>query len=377
MYNVKKKPSKFIMPTNIEFESSLSLAMLKEALHNQDVKRVLTEIATRLRNDVLSELKRQEEAGVSPKLSSLAMQHSSGDKAVGALLPEYSADYLENTSEGRTLLLTKIDTCLENANAISTHHDFIALMKAIDGMAFVYDVFEAAKHNPNHLRCRDYIAPTSDEVAIRDHRLGDLVATTYGIGTEVGTDLVAKQDAPLGCVAGKARFFITSSEHRNQIWFEKMANQSNCALPLIASPSNATAKSLVMACGMNLFLTNDGLFDLDKAQIFANCLMAYLVYCGHHSVFEIMEIWNRQLDFIAIERPEQFTTGIIPGEPTTAPYMDEPNAVERKLPYARIGNYSNFLHASYVNQILASTKDQLEAGLDLQFGGENHTTRLI
>jgi hypothetical protein len=68
----------------------------------------------------------QEQSGLSPKLGSLAMQHS--------------AEYLERTAEGRALLLTTIDNCLRDANTITTHHDFIALMKAIDGMAFVYDV---------------------------------------------------------------------------------------------------------------------------------------------------------------------------------------------------------------------------------------------
>ena len=121
---------------------------------------------------------------------------------------------------------------------------------------------------------------------------------------------------------------------------------------------------------MELFLKTDGLFDLDKAQIFANCLMAYLVYCGHHSVLEIMEIWNRQLDFVAIERPEQLPIGIIPSETTTLPYMDETNAVERKLPYAVVGNYSNFLHPMYADEVIQRTQNQLEEGIDFRFDNE-------
>ena len=361
------------MPTYTEFDSSLSLAMLEEALKNQQIKLVLTEIATRLQSEGLSVLIAQEQSGLSPKLGSLAMQHSMGDKFVGALLPDCSAEYLERTSEGRALLLTTIDNCLRDANNISTHHDFIALMKAIDGMAFVYDVFEADKANPFHLRCRDYIAPTVEEVAIRARRADDLLATTYGIGTEIGTDLVLKKDAPDGCLSGKARFFILPVEHRLRTWFEKLADQRSVGkptLPLIASPSNATAKSLIMAQGMDLFLKDNGLFDLDKAQIFANCLMAYLVYCGHHSVLEIMEIWNRQLDFLVIERPEQLPIGIIPSEATTLPYVDEINAVERKLPYAVVGNYSNFLHPMYADEVIQRTKNQLDEGLNLRFGNE-------
>ncbi|OGT54173.1 MAG: hypothetical protein A3F17_06155 [Gammaproteobacteria bacterium RIFCSPHIGHO2_12_FULL_41_15] len=78
--------------------------------------------------------------------------------------------------------------------------------------------------------------PTADEVGIRSRRPGDLLATSYGIGTEIGSDLV---------------------------------------------PANATAKVFMMAQGMGLFLHDDQ-FNLDKAQIFANCVMAYLVYSGHH-----------------------------------------------------------------------------------------------
>ncbi len=246
-------------------------------------------------------------------------------------------------------------------------------MKAIDGMAFIYDVFETEKANPFHLRCRDYIAPTVEEVAIRARRPDDLWATTYGIGTEIGTDLVLKKDATAGCLSGKARFFIVPVEHRSRTWFEKLADQSSVGkstLPLIASPSNATAKSLIMAQGIDLFLKNNGLFDLDKAQIFSNCLMAYLVYCGHHSVLEIMEIWNRQLDFMAIERPEQLAVGIIPSEATTLPYVNEISAVERKLPYAVVGNYSNFLHPMYADEVIQRTKNQLEEGLNLRFDNE-------
>lgn len=453
------------MPTYTEFDSSFSLAMLEEALKNQQIKLVLTEIATRLRNEVLPVLISQEQSGLSPKLGSLAMQHSMGDKFVGALLPEYTAEYLEHIAEGRELLLTTIDNCLRDAHNISTHHDFIALIKAIDGIAFIYDVFETDKantcnirqlpdplpvdgqqikallsnkssyvlcgmkfyyidinlyhreydpnvselftenyeelaglfpsdiheyrqastddlmriafltnHKPFHLRCKDYIAPTGEEVDIRARRKDDLLATTYGIGTEIGTDLVLKRNAPPGsCLLGKSRFFILPDEGRTKTWFEKMADQSSAGkptLPLIASPSNATAKSLMMAQGIDLFLQENGLFDLEKAQIFANCLMAYLVYCGHHSVLEIMEIWNRQLDFVAIERPEQLSIGIIPSEATTLPYIDETDAVERKLPYAIVGNYSNFLHPMYADEVIQRTKTQLEKGLDLRFDNE-------
>ena len=140
-----------------EFDSSLSLAMLKEALANQEIKKELAFIATHLRKEILSVLMQQEQLGLTPNLNNFAMQHSSDDKFIGALLPEYSQDYLTQDKEGRTKLLTALDACLENAEKINTTHQFLALMKTIDGVAFMYDVFETEKKNQKHLRCKEYI----------------------------------------------------------------------------------------------------------------------------------------------------------------------------------------------------------------------------
>ncbi len=364
-----------------QFDSSLSLAMLEQILQNQNIRLVLTEIAAQLRRHILPVLIEQESSGLSPKLGSLAMQHSSGDKFVGALLPDYTPDYLEHTAEGRMLLLTTIDNCLQAADKISTPHEFLALMKVIDGMAFVYDVFETKKVKPDdHLRCKDYIAPTPEETGIRSCRSDDLLAMTYGIGTEMSTDLVVQnKKLSTGCFSGKARFFILPTESRTPIWFEKLADQRSVnkpVLPLIASPSNSAAKNFIMAHGLGLFRQENGLFDMNKAQIFANCLMAYLVYCGHHSFLEVVEIWNRQLDFLVIEKPEQLPPGTIPGIPTILPYMDEPEAVERKLPYARVGKYSSFLHPLYADKVIQCAKNHLINGVDLSFNVAHSYTGL-
>lgn len=242
--HIMSKISRFAgatMPhTYTEFDSSLSLAMIEEVLQNPTIKSVLAEIATRLSANILSELKDKVASGTAPKLGSLAMQHSKGDEFLGALLPKHSADDLENTPDGRASLLSAIDKCLAEANNIHTCYEFLALMKAIDGMAFVYDVFETENGNPFHSRCKDYIAPTADEVGIRSRRPGDLLATTYGIGTERGSDLVPVAATVNSCLSGKARFFILPPEHRVRTWFEKLADQHTMdmpPLPLIASPS--------------------------------------------------------------------------------------------------------------------------------------------
>lgn len=359
----------FMPHTYTQFDSSLSLAMIKEVLRNKEIKSLLTEVATRLRTEIMQELRKKEGAGENPKLGSLAMQHSNGDRFVGALLPDHSADDLEKTPGGRDLLLSAIERCLESAGNIRTCDEFLALMKAIDGMAFMYDVFEAAKGNPFHALCKDYIAPTADEVGMRSRRPDNVLATTYGIGTEIGTDLTPAGTAVSSCLSGKARFFITPPEHRMRTWFEKLADQRTIGklpLPLIASPSNSAAKTFVMSQGMNLFL-EAGQCNLGKAQIFANCVMAYLVYSGHHSFLEVAEIWNRLLDFLVIERLEQLPRDMISIELTDRPYSENPDIPEKKLPYAIIGSYSQFLHPNYRDTVIAKTNAQLSEGLDLRF----------
>lgn len=365
-----------------KFESVLSRTMVEQALTAPAVRTVLIEIAAQLRQEILPVIKRAvlAEDGVStlsPALrsmfASLAMQHSTGDKFVGALLSDRTQEYLEGTAEGRDLLLTAIDDCLRDADKINTISQFLSLMKSIDGIAFAYgsDVFHDARTCSDYDSIKEHIAPTSEEVAIRLLRSADVEAITYGIGTEEGCDLVSKSDTIDSCRSGKARFFISSPEGRQRTWFEQLADQTRLhkpQLPLIASPSNAAAKSFIMGHGIGLFTQANGLFDFDKAQVFANCLMAYLVYCGHHSFLEVAEIWNRQLDFLAINRSAHLPVGIIPVIPTTLPYFLEEKAVEKKLPYGKVGDYSSFFLKAYAHIVVDRARAHLnDDDLDLRF----------
>lgn len=352
-----------------ELDSSISLAMIMEGLKNQSIKQVLAESAAYVRTTIFTRLSAyQKQTGSLQQFKNLAIQHSSVDKMIGALLPDYPAEYLLN--EGQLLLLDAIDNCLQSAGKINELNQFLQLMKCFEGMARVYDDLETKANNSEHLYCKGCIMPTAAENAIRASRPEDLLATSYGIGNEKKVDLDTKQNAPFGAYSGKARFFILPPENRALTWFEKLANQSHLekpSLPLVASASNSTARIFIMANGINLFQKENGLFDLDKAQIFANCVMAYLVYCGHHSFFEVAEIWNRQLDFVAIEHPEQLPENIIPSTPSMKPYMHEPEIIERKLPYAEAGSYSRFLHPSYAKSVIQNMYEQVENGLKLQF----------
>ena len=352
-------------------DSNFAKAMLDEALKNNTIKRLLAEIAARVREEVLQTVIFHEQDGLVPSLNSLAIQHASGDLYIGALLPWYSKEFLNNTVEGRSLLLDALDQCLQNAASIRTHHDFLALMKTIDGMAYMYDLFKTKNACAHHDQLKDYIAPTADEVAIRRQRPEDVLAVTYGIGTELNKDLFFEGKAFPGTISGKARFFITTTEHRAKTWFEKLVDQRSLnkpSLPLIASTSNSAAKAFMMAHGLTLFLNDEQQFDLDKAQIFSNCVMAYLVYCGHHSCIEVMEVWNRSLDYLAIEHPEQMKNGLVPSNLNTSiPYIDAEDIIEKKLPYAKIGSYSSFLHPSYANAVMQRMETILTEVPDLTF----------
>src|SRR3990167_3833037 len=353
-----------------EQDTRFAQAMLEEALNNNAIKALLAEIAARVREEVLQTVIFHEQDGLVPSLNCLAMQHSSGDLYIGALLPWYSKEFLKNTVEGRSLLLDALDQCLKNAATIQTHHDFLALMKTIDGMAYMYDLFQTKNDCAHHAQLKDYIAPTADEVAIRKQRPEHALAVTYGIGTALNKDLFAEAKAPPGTLSGKARFFITPTEHRTKTWFEKLAEQRSLnkpPLPLVASTSNSAAKAFMMAHGLNLFLKEGQLFDLDKAQIFANCVMAYLVYCGHHSCLEVIEIWNRTLDYLAIEHPEQLKMASTDQVASPVPYFESEDAVEKNLPYAKIGSYSSFLHPGYANTVMQRMETLLTEVPDLTF----------
>ena len=131
-----------------------------------------------------------------------------------------------------------------------------------------------------------------------------------------------------------------------------------------------------MAHGLELFKQENGLFNIKKAQMFANCLMAYLVYCGHHSFLEVVEIWNRQLDFLVIEKHEQLPKSVIPETPAQLKYIDDPKVIERQLPYGIIGDYASFLHPDYVDEVMQTMKSHLDEGLSLNFNGPHSTISL-
>lgn len=395
----------------VQFESKLAKAMLEEIVTNTTIKSVLIEIASQLNSQVLTQIctdvdkseQQSQELSVQLKaiFASWSIQHSKDDAFIGALLPQHSLQELRDTTQGRAKLLVAMMDKLSYGK-IDTHHDVITLIKTIDSMGFYYvsDAFSKSNLSQYEL-IKDMLFPTIEESDMRCLRDEKTLAVTYGIGTELNKDLVRDFQLAEGCFSGKARFFIPSAEKRfeklidqydmavnneNEIvekelackllyygiplnkhernhvssyakrhtpWFQKLAREKfeEKALPLIGSVSFSTSRALITLLHLGAFNKKSGEFDLDKAQIFANCLMGYFVFCGHHSFVEVAEIWNRLLDYVAIYHPEQLPQNTFLTVSSNLRYMDNP-CVEQLLPYARIGDYSHFLHASYADNLL-------------------------
>ena len=124
--------------------------------------------------------------------------------------------------------------------------------------------------------------------------------------------------------------------------FQKLAGN----LPLVASVSGSSARAIIALQDSRCFNTNQR-FDLDKAQIFSDCFMAFYVRCGHHSLSEVAEVYNRLLDYVAIELPSQLPSSMQVSNCYDKSYMLDPDVMERKLPYYVYGDYASFFHLSY------------------------------
>ncbi len=384
----------------IIFESALAKAMLEEVQSNQGIKATLIKITNKLRADVLPfAIKTMNETDqfndvnnpMKEVLCKWAIKHSKEDAFLGALLPHYSQGELVNTSSGRSQLLTAIDKHLsiENIKKINTLNEVISFIKTIDDMGSYYYSEAMLKSNLSEYEIlNNMIFPTKEELDMRFERPEIMLAVTYGIGTALNKDLVAKEKDVEGCFSGKAKFFIPATENRfemliNQFdkassdndataknalanklnyygislnkdsresvasyakrktaWFEKLSiDPKTGTLPLIASTSASTSRLLIMLLHLGAFNKPDGSFDLDMAQITANCFMGYFVFCGHHSFLEVIEIWNRLLDYVVLFHANTLPKNIFP-------------VVEETLPYAKIGDYHSFLHRDYADILM-------------------------
>lgn len=131
--------------------------------------------------------------------------------------------------------------------------------------------------------------------------------------------------------------------------FEKLVKtvDSKHLLPIVANISRSTARTLITLQDLGAFRNEKYEFDFEIAQIFANIVMTFYVWGGHHSFTEVAEIYNRLLDYIVIQDPRQLPKNLISHHPSQKPYMEDDNVPEKLLPYYHIGNYSLILHSSF------------------------------
>ncbi len=370
----------------IKMDSSIALAMLHEAVNNPAILSFLKEIAGKLKTEVLEKIRAVTEPELAASIfNGLAMQHSEGDRFVGALLPGCKKEFLAD--QGRSMLLDALKTCLENVDKIKTIEELLSFLKVIDGMGFAHDKLQKKSEQKESSLS---VTPTPEESMLRHERKETdqqtYIARTYGIRTAIGEDLIPQNPDSIGIFSGKAKFFAAptfTKQGKMLQWFPKLVDQSRFqkpSLPLIAGPSSSTARSFVMAHHLELFVSEEKepvykevdtvqLFEmkpktpkdpkrfvnLNKVQMFGNLMMAYFVYCGHHSFIETTKISDCYLDDLAREYSEQ-----IPPVSAGKKYPEE------MLPYSRIGEYRHFLHPTYSARVEERAMQQVEAGLNLQ-----------
>lgn len=388
---------------NVKIENNLAQDMLKQAVLDPNIKRalkdisqvlidrVLTLIRSQLRNQLINvEHFSKLPASTQELLKNLAAEHSAERRQYGAVMPEVvsSANIIDSMANVKKLLDAQEKTLLA-IDKITTVDEMAVVLKIIVELGYTY--YEAPRpfHTSHFENIKNLITPTTEEMDIRLFRseLGEqpVFALTYGIGT-TDKDL-GLQTQNQGRNAGKSAFGIVSMKKRLELlcaqydktqdqkyrtkmeyykiplnkderkslefyakkwetFFEKLIkdSQTQTSLPLIASVSRATARTIITLHDLGAFNKIDGSFDFDKAQIISNCIMGFIVHAGHHSIVEVAEVYNRLLDCVAIDSLEK-----------NGP---KPEMIEEKMPYYRIGNYHSFFHKNYVDKVIEVDQNQ-------------------
>ena len=119
----------------------------------------------------------------------------------------------------------------------------------------------------------------------------------------------------------------------------------NTGVSLVTTISGSTARALITLQDLDGFNT-DGKFDLEKAQIVANCMMGFFICAGHHSLTEVAESYNRLIDYVVLEYPETLPSHLAKAIDNAKTHDARIGVVESCLPYYRIGDFGSFLSPS-------------------------------
>jgi hypothetical protein len=386
---------------SVKVENTLAFAMLKEASTNALIKKKLKCVAVKLASAVLSDLRAKlatvhQYRDLSPHYQSLifnlAAEHTAERRQYGAAMFEVpSSSMVIDTVEHMHEFLNRLEAVIENTDKITSFEGMAIMLKTL--VEFGYNYYEAPSdtHTADFDDINTYIGATPEELDIRLFRneLGEeqKLSISFGIGTqEQDLGLLSKG---IGRTAGKSVFGMVnmaarldylckmydetgdkkyadklsyykiplSISERQSIdiyakrWetcFEKLMKKTNSGvpLPLIASVSRASTRLLVALQDVGVFNNPDGTFDFDTAQIISNCLMAFIVHAGHHSISEVAEVSNRLFDRAAIKILDSHSKRLFP-------YYDETT-----LPYYRFGDYSSFFHSSYAARVMRSLVEE-------------------
>lgn len=369
----------------IAIENHIAQQTLQSAVNHPEVKALLFEAAIKLIESVLIPLRRAiTDAGSYSALSrdyqkafyNLAAELSLERHQHGAVLPEIkTSNEILGSAKLMHHMLDECERCLLQLRDIHSVAEILRVLKVIIQLAYVYHEGPAAWHGEEFAAVSSLVTHTKEESDIRITRpeLGEapMLALTTGIGQEQRDLALASEGkgyycgkSHFGAVGMRARLQLLCQQYdktklplfaeallyyripleaslrkdfnvyvtANETWFEKLARDpvTKQSHPLVASYSHSMSRSLVVMQDFKFFNTPEGRVDLNKAQLFANCILAFLIHAGHHSFFEAAEAYNRFIDYIALKTA-----------PLPAP---ENGCAEELLPYYRVGSYSSFFH---------------------------------
>jgi hypothetical protein len=111
-------------------------------------------------------------------------------------------------------------------------------------------------------------------------------------------------------------------------------------LPLVASVSGSMARILIALEDLHAFDTN-GEFDFDKAKKVTINIIAFFNIAGHHSFFEVAEIYNRLIDYILLNSKRT----PVEIKQLKEKCLEEKEWLEKKMDYYKAGDYQAFLES--------------------------------
>ncbi|QRN03579.1 hypothetical protein GH742_06730 [Legionella sp. MW5194] len=391
-----------------EHDSTFARALLMESSRSPQVKGTLAFVAVQLSDKVLAPIigKLKEGSVLTEEenqtIEFLATEHSKEGMQWGGAMPELTKGEIMGSRAKKLELLEILATRLsgEYITEVDDEEKLAGVMKAMTDCSFCYVEKLNSLHSEKFNQIKSNIFPTPEELAIRVTRkeVGqkDQIATTFGIGRELGVDLVPKENPILPGhervhVAGKSAFAGADTMLRVQVllksyqdvkqrhdtleveieaqsllhdtsgmearlaelkkemktlsdkltfyrvpldrpvtleelmppkpFIETLAEMGGSPgkLPLVATASGTTARTLIALQDIGAF--NQSGFDPSIAQTVSSTLCSTIVHGGHHSVLEVGEMYNRLLDYHAINAVESGYS------------MDE-----RAMPYYEIGD---------------------------------------